>query len=597
MISPIPLEQARKTMCMLARGNIKFLPWFLYLVAALLLFNFLLRPPQFTATDLPTWGADWGAFICRLFGEGDCRSLSKFPIAYLFNSFFLQLVEPESRHLVVFFINCLFFLSSLFFVGYLNAGAIFPYLIAIIFTIIPPFYIYSGAIEVQYGIVLGIFSASLIAVIIKKMHSRCMYVILSFSAFALPLYKDTSFPLIGLIFVSVIFFATKDRTIKSITAEIYRSRFVIVWLLVVLCISASMVVAYNFFRYQSFLPLPYIDEAKNAAPPFLVKVANFFWLFLSPNGGMVASWFSAITVLWVLLGASKFRPSNFGVAISLGIILFNVLLLANWWTPFGWEGWGNRLIIPALLAGLIILGSTSVKCDQERCDFGFVLSVKNIFPSVGFFLLLFFSFNYIQKSYSTERDKYLAYGLWGADSCKAVSELRANRPMWEFKKSKVHLMCHHDRFIYWPGAKMDLSPLGVLENRKYLIQNGSGAGLIGRGWSHVEDLGVWSEGSESQIRFLSKSKFSKIVVELQPLVYGDLLSQVVIGNFLGKEIFRLDISSTQKIEIPLPDGYVYNPDEIIALDLTFPSATSPFSLGLNQDKRVIAFKLLSLELI
>lgn len=145
----------------------------------LILFGFFLGmlfsyPPGFHSIDFSAWSDDYDLLFCFLNGGENCGSLSKFPLAYLVNSF----------------------LSSFF-------------------SIIFPFYFYAGALEFQSGVLLGIYSSSLFHCVIKKSKSMYFFVALFFSSLLIPLYKDTNIIFMGLVCFCIIFLELESRSIKS----------------------------------------------------------------------------------------------------------------------------------------------------------------------------------------------------------------------------------------------------------------------------------------------------------------------------------------------------------------------------------------------
>ncbi|MCP3177586.1 hypothetical protein MJO47_10780 [Desulfuromonas sp. KJ2020] len=578
---------------------------FLFFACVAFIFQLFFHKPSFNWTDLPAWKNDYTNLLCHWSGTHNCKPLSKFPFAYLINSFFLS-ITPKTHVIITTTINLIFLIFSAFFVDYVSKintvrSTSFFYIIALIFSVIPSFYINSGALEVQYGVVLGVFCSSFYIVLFKNKNKKFIFCALFISTFMLPLYKDTSAIFIGIVYLIGIIIKSKNKTLISFFKTSYEHLNIIKILISSLTPSILITLWYNWHRYYSLLPIPYLIEAREAAPPYVIKALYFFWIFFSPNGGLLVSWAASLIVLLLLLFSVGHRPSFFGLLASLGLIVSSSIILANWWTPFGWEGWGNRLIIPSAIASLILISSTAIpKTKNLQSDGNCLFYRKSIFAylKMGLVVTVFIpSFLYIALSYSGNRYIYLQESLWGSAACKAVEQLRDKRPMWEFKKTPVHLECHLDRFRYIPGISVvqDISPLTIIDNTKYEIGSGSGPDIFGPGWSHVEEWGVWSDGPNAEIRFIPGYSIQKIIFELQPFVYGNVKSQRLIIYQDGVPLYSGTLTKPQNVVIYLPECYAFEPNDILNLYFEIPDAISPAKVGLNRDKRKLGIGLKSIE--
>lgn len=558
-------------------------------------------PPIFTSTDFPSWGNDWKIFLCLINKSENCSQISKFPFAYFLNSILPAQVNIQESQVVLTATNIIFLAFSVFFVAYAskininNYKPIYAYIASLAFTTLPAYYINSGALELQNGVLLGVFFTSIWLIIVKKKIDLLIVISSIVSAFLLPLYKDTSIILMTLFIATALGISSKSFTSDAIIKNIgYNIKFLS--LLLVAVISAFLLIlTFNNFRYGSILPIPYIIEARDAAPNLFTKISNFFWIIFSPNGGLIVSWSAALLVLWKLTRLFNFNFAKYTISSVLMIVSTTSVILANWWTPFGWEGWGNRLIIPSLIGSLIFLASVVSTQDFSSKQ---TTSDKKIlkYYSKYCILIIFFTCSlwYLAITYSSQRYNFLNYSLWGSDSCKAVAELRTQRAMWPFKKTELHLQCHLDRFKYIPGKKMDTSPLSAVEKKSYRIAKGNGAGVIGKGWSQVEDWGVWSDAEFAEIRFVKKHKIDNAIIEINPFIYGQLKSQRVIAYLDDIKVYDGTFSSPGKIDFNLNHNKI-NPDEIVRIKINLPDAKSPAELGLNSDKRSLGIGLLSIE--
>lgn len=583
---------------------VKSMGWIFVFMAGWLIGQLFAFPPDFGWADYPAWKNDWSHLMCSLSGREGCSGISKFPFSYLLNSFFSTAIEDYSGPWVVSLINILSIclsVSVVYYVSRLNGGrgAALAYIAAMLFTVMPAFYIHSGALEVQFGVLLGVFAAAIYVLVVRRIRRGAILAALFISAFLLPLYKDTSVFLMGVVCLVALLVTSKEISLKSLAGTVFDSRGIIIIICSALIPSLTIMLGYNWHRYDSFLPVPYLIEAHDAAAPYAIRPLYFFWTFFSPNGGVLVSWSAALVVLWVALRLAGQRPSWYGILASVGLILVSALILSNWWTPFGWEGWGNRLILPSAMASLIVIASTATPVEGDVNGFSRLISFGRL-PVVYFSWLLIaaiflISIAYIFITYSGKRYGYLESSLWGSDACKAVGQLREKRAMWEFKKTPVHIECHFNRLSHIPGSRQDMSPLSVVEKKKYLIRDGNGAGVIGRGWSPVEGWGVWSDGTRAEIRFIPGYKIERVSIELDPFIYGAVRQQR-IGIYLNGSVILTEVlTAPKKIVVSLPDGQWLDDNTIIKLILELPDAVAPSQVGLNTDARQLGVGLRSID--
>jgi hypothetical protein len=160
--------------------------------------------------------------------------------------------------------------------------------------------------------------------------------------------KETSLPLmvilVGLAALS------KAHQNEKITSVILRIRNQIFGFLIGASIGLLLNTLFNLFRYASLENSAYMEEALFGSSNLLQIFSNFLGLWLSPNGGMLFSWFSATFLIVSLVIVLLKKESKIIDLKSLIIIItFPVLITlgaALWWAPFGWHAWGPRLMIP-----------------------------------------------------------------------------------------------------------------------------------------------------------------------------------------------------------------------------------------------------------
>ena len=123
----------------------------------------IISSKEFYPADYNEWHKDWGAFINYIYSSSPIpfTALSKFTLAYLFNSF---LSDQNARNLA--WVNSIFLFIPILCLALIHGWrfAIGPssvFIFALIFSPIPVYYLFSGALEVQSGVVIGIFISTL----------------------------------------------------------------------------------------------------------------------------------------------------------------------------------------------------------------------------------------------------------------------------------------------------------------------------------------------------------------------------------------------------------------------------------------------------
>ena len=137
----------------------------LYMSILILSFTLILiiSSKEFYPADYQEWRRDWGIFKNYLYSVSPTpfNELSKFTLAYLINSF---LSDETNRNLA--WINIIFLFLPILCLALIHGWrfAIGPssvFIFALIFSPLPVYYLLSGALEVQSGVVIGIFISTL----------------------------------------------------------------------------------------------------------------------------------------------------------------------------------------------------------------------------------------------------------------------------------------------------------------------------------------------------------------------------------------------------------------------------------------------------
>jgi hypothetical protein len=342
-------------------------------LAALVLFGTPLftRGPYFGVTDFSLWGHDWlklspcirlRALPC------DTAGISKFPLAYLLNSYYVSVMGQNglnpSRAIGV--LNTLFLALPIAFMVIIRGlraslSRSLIYVVAILLTALPPFYI-AGALEVQSGVVIGIFISSLVLMQenLRLPRETALTLLLFITALLLPLYKDTNTLVLFVGLAVAVTEAWLGKRNYSMEPKSAICRWRTAWFLVTaLSTGLAISLTYNFVKGGSMLPLAYLNEASQTTPR-PAKILEFLAAtWLSPNGGVVVFWGGALYATLWLLRRFEFVISRTGAFVAFAVAFAYSVVLSCWWAPFGWDSWGDRLMIPAMLGTVICLIATA----------------------------------------------------------------------------------------------------------------------------------------------------------------------------------------------------------------------------------------------
>jgi hypothetical protein len=118
----------------------------------------------------------------------------------------------------------------------------------------------------------------------------------------------------------------------------------------VMGVGAGVIVAvlFNWLKYGTPGNAAYIDEGTRMyAVSWEHAVQNLLGSLLSPNGGIVVAYGLFFGLL--VLRTGRQRPRGLHLVLA-GLVLLNGLAVtAAWWASFGWNTWGQRLVLPYLM--------------------------------------------------------------------------------------------------------------------------------------------------------------------------------------------------------------------------------------------------------
>lgn len=406
----------------------------------------------FNPTDLPAWESDAETLTGCLAGAlgGLCKGLSKFPGGYLLNS----LLYSGSENLLA-LLNIAALLLPIACLGLFGGWRLMfrggvVYLLAIALSPLPAFYVRSGALEVQAGVISGIFIACLSRLLFELTEptpSIQLRVLLFASGVLLPLYKDT---LVVVISMAVLFvwMARAYRMKGARLPSPARLKLLGCYAATPLALGVLISVAYNMLRYDTLVPIGYMQEAVQTTPGLLKSTEFFFGSIMSPNGGVVVFWALPLTLAVFGWRMRDLRIEPNAVALVLIAALLSCIGFARWWAPFGWDSWGNRLMIQPMLAVLVVSLLSLRPSAPLRGPHGGVASTFFALPVIAA------SAYYMLVPYIDGRGVALNRSLWSGPACaKMLHRLQTDASTMglSFWRSDVYYKCARERMLYVPS--------------------------------------------------------------------------------------------------------------------------------------------------
>ena len=433
------------------------------------------RPAFFTDTDFGSWGGDWSrSSDCLRLGKVPCLNagISKFPPAYLLNSYYVSFMDARGfeRAWALGLLNTIFLALPIAFIALVSGvraslSRSLVYVVAVLLTAIPPFYVYSGALEVQAGILIGIFIACLVLMNddAGQPRRRALTILLFLTALLLPLYKDTNIVIVGagLMVVGMQRWRRNRNATEAIEARppLWQTALP---LSVALAVGLAISMAYNFLKFESVLPLVYLQEASQASPPPAQILEFFAATYLSPNGGVIVFWAGALCAMFWLLRSFDLIVSRTATSVAVVVVLIYSAILAGWWATFGWDSWGDRLMIPVMLAMVVCVTATArgprveLQAMPNHRD-----GLESAKPSYGIarvirtgavLVFLALSLHYTVVSYYADKEAVINASLYSGSRCQQmVRDLKAMKAMGlAFWRTDSYYACARERFMYVP---------------------------------------------------------------------------------------------------------------------------------------------------
>jgi hypothetical protein len=377
-----------------------------------------------------------------------CHTMSRFPFSYTLNSMLLHFLSFLSSDPAVLqtILNSLFLASPVFFLS--KNRFFYPawigYVIVVLCSPLPRFYLFSGSIEIQPGVLTGI---ALWGLQLKQRRSSLLLV--NAAWFFSMLYRDSYLfmLLLSLSILSVWYLYKHSWDAYKKTIKTYGP----------MCqygIFAALFFSYGFnaLKYGSILPS---SEYRVFLELYSIPqmLSNAGWLLFSPNGGFIFFWGACITVslglyVFLQLPSPPIKKHLFPWQLGIVFIFLNFCLLTQWWTPFGWNAWGSRLMIPHVLTLLTLFVLNVFQTTQPHTFPSFLQHRHTV---ICLCLCGFISFPYILSGYVHNAGFLRHKSFYGsAPHCTQVDQelmaLKKEKHPHYFKTSENYARCAQERF-------------------------------------------------------------------------------------------------------------------------------------------------------
>lgn len=412
---------------------------------------------QFNPTDYVAWQADWQRLAACIDAGAvaPCEGVSKFPPAYLLNA---ALVDAKDGHdrLLLFLMNLGALLLPMIALAAMRGASVllragWPYVAAVACSPLPMFYLASGALEIQSAVFSGLYIGAVAHTLTSPAlrPNAATWCILVVSGLLFPLYKDTGGMFMGIaVALLLISRRTQVRALCSTDGGIRRlARF---GLAAALPVIAAQILAgtYSWLKYGRPLPVAYMAEAEATQPSLTTSAEFLFGSLFSPNGGLLIFWSVPVFIAvagWRWVGLVPRREALLLAGI---VLLVSCLAFANWWAPFGWDAWGNRLLLPAMLAAVVAaLTNVVARTSGTPASAG----LGTLLACVP---LLVCSVYYVVTPYVSVVGAPMGASLWPGQACTRMREALGTEAIAQgaaFWKSETYYECARERMLHVPA--------------------------------------------------------------------------------------------------------------------------------------------------
>jgi hypothetical protein len=340
----------------------------------------------------------------------------------------------------------------------ITTGSIF--LCSLIFSPIPIYYINSGALEIQSGIVAGIFISSLGRLTFneKREQSKILIYLLALSGFLLPAYKDTIVAVIAFGFILLAFLKFFIPSFFSFSEPTKESILMVIKFGALPTLLGVMTCAvYNMAKYGVFLPVVYLIESRETSPDIFKSLEFFVGSILSPNGGVIIFWMMSFVIALTGWRAAGYSPRKSVVWLSVICVVLTLFGLAKWWAPFGWDSWGNRLAIPLIFGAMVAMLLSLEPIDSKN-----ILCIRFLkkFKKLKIFLMCFviiLPIHYLLTPYrSSSFSDAMQASLNPGPACNNMYHALQNETFnmgLKFWKSEIYYDCARERMMHLPTPR------------------------------------------------------------------------------------------------------------------------------------------------
>jgi hypothetical protein len=406
-------------------------------------------------TDLMAWQNDWRGLMGCFTRPGSAvpcfGPVSKFPLAYLANSLLFgsslergQFLLTVTNGLVLALPLAVLALSQ----GFAMLRRVgWPYLLAIALSPLPMFYVATGALEVQAGVFAGIYIGAFARILASPGldgGKRTAWVV-AVAGFIFPLYKDTAAVLVGVAIVATLAWRSANLRELAVTQDGRKTL-----LRTALLVGGPVVIGqlfdlgYCWFKYGVPLPLAYMYEAAEAGPSYTKSAEFLAGTLLSPNGGVLFFWSLPLFVAVAGWRVAGLVPQRTVVVLASVVAVVFWLALARWWAAFGWDAWGDRLMVSAMVAVLVAL-PFSMRSREPQTEP--VLRWSVCFACLP---LVVYSFYYVAVPYTQSQARSMHDSLFSGPDCTRMGEFLATPQGSAFWRGDVYYSCARERMLYVP---------------------------------------------------------------------------------------------------------------------------------------------------
>jgi len=224
------------------------------------------------------------------------------------------------------------------------------------------------------GLVGFLVAASLYAVCTKN---QLLYLI---SIVGVVASKESAVVSIVPIIIAVYLVTPRDRRLTL-------KRIAIGWI-----IGAGVLIGFNYFKFGTWRNPVYADPSLRVSG-VQRRIELFLGELFSPNGGLFWFWpvFLLLAVVLIILAIQTIKSIGWrGAApqfLALAGAAAQCIGLSNWFAPFGWVGWGPRLMIPTVVgfvvASVVIIDSQVVSAKVRKLRSYSVLNIAVITCAIG----------------------------------------------------------------------------------------------------------------------------------------------------------------------------------------------------------------------